>query len=222
MGGKWKSIAAAAAALAASAIAGATATTASAQPTATTPPAVTGSAAYGNTLTCRDGTWSAGAGSFTYQWELADGNVVIGTRPTLKVRAIWVKLGIDCVVSAKDSTGATATATSPPVSVAAATPKLRITRTGVSSTRTVRISGTITPTASLNGSAGSLILYRQTSSGLEQLSFNGRQTHPPRNGKFTITAAGEPAGRNTYVLEYVPSSIGYVPQVTATRKLRVG
>ena len=214
----WKGIAAAVGVLAAS---GLGAATASAQPIAATSPAITGTAAYGQTLTCRNGTWSAGAGSFTYQWQLADGNVVIGSAPTLKVRAIWVGLGIDCVVTATDSTGATATATSAPVSPVAATTTVKITKTSVSSTRKLRISGTISPTASLNGGAGSLILYRQSIYGLVQLSFNGAQTRPGHSGAFTLTASGEPAGTHTYVIQYIPSSIGYGGQALATRKIRI-
>ena len=85
----------------------------------------------------------------------------------------------------------------------------------------MQISGHVSPTKSLAGGAGSLILYRQTRSGLQQLSFNGRQTRPSRkNGAFTLVAASEPTGRFTYVVQYVPSALGYGTELVS-RKVRV-
>jgi hypothetical protein len=195
---------------------------ADATPTASTPPTISGLPTYGSTLTCANGTWSAGAGSFTYQWELADGDVPIGQGATLRVRAIWTSLGIVCAVTGRDTTGS-ATATSAPVTARAATPKITVTqaREVSTATRKVRIAGRISPTASLQGGAGSLILYRLTSAGLQQLSFNGPQTHPDRNGSFSIESTGEPTGTNTYVLQYVPSALGYTTQSVVSRHIRV-
>ena len=190
-------------------------------PTAATPPRISGSGTYGSTLTCNNGTWSAGAGSFTYSWELADGGVQIGSGSTLHVRAVWVGLGIVCTVTAKDSTG-TASATSPPITAAAAVPKIVISRARQTAAHKITIRGHITPARSLNGGAGSLILYRVTTAGLQQLSFNGPQTRPnKKSGDFTLVASSEPVGRHTYIVQYVPSAIGYAPQVTTSRKIRV-
>ena len=195
---------------------------ASATPTASTPPTISGHSTYGSTLTCTNGTWSAGAGSFTYQWELADGDVPIGRGTTLRVRAIWESLGIVCAVTGKDTTGS-ATATSAPVTARAATPTITVTesREVSSATRKVLIAGRISPAASLQGGVGSLILYRLTSAGLQQLSFNGPQTHPRSNGSFSILSTGEPTGTNTYVLQYVPSALGYATQSVVSRRIRV-
>jgi hypothetical protein len=215
----WKAMLAAGAAIAGLAVGAAEA---SAAPTASTPPTISGHAVYDSTLTCTNGTWSAGAGSFTYEWELADGDVVIGHGPTLRVRAIWSSLAIVCSVTGSDTTG-TATATSAPVTAQPATPTITVTTAREVSTadRKVLIAGRITPAASLQGGSGSLILYRLTSSGLRQLSFNGPQTHPRSNGSFSILSTGEPTGTNTYVLQYVPSAAGYTTQTVVSRRIRV-
>jgi hypothetical protein len=217
--GTWKGMLAAGSAIA---VFAAVVAEADATPTASTPPTISGQATYGSTLTCTNGTWSAGAGSFTYRWELADGDVPIGQGATLKVRAIWASLGIVCAVTGKDTTGS-ATATSAPVTARAATAKITVTRAREVSTatRTILIAGRISPAASLQGRAGSLILYRLTSSGLRQLSFNGPQTHPRSNGTFSIVSTGEPTGTNTYVLQYVPSALGYTTQSVVSRRIRV-
>ena len=194
---------------------------ASATPTPVQSPAVTGNAVFGATLTCRNGTWSAGAGSFTYAWQYADGNVPIATGQTLKVTDAMVMLGIDCVVTATDGSGKPASVTSAPVTPQPATPTVKLTRATVSRARTVRIYGTIAPTASLGPTGASLTMLRRTSSGLEQITFTGPQSHPPRNGRFTLTASHEPAGRNTYVIEYAAGAPGYAGQVLTTRTLRV-
>ena len=200
---------------------GLTAASAAAAPTASTPPTIRGKAHFGGTLACKNGTWSSGAGSFAYTWQLADGNVPIATGATLKPRAAWAGMAVVCVVTAKDSSGK-GSATSAPVTVTPAAPKVKIATARQIAAGTITITGHVTPTASLKGGAASLILYRQTRSGLQQLSFNGSQTRPARkNGAFALVAKSEPVGRFTYVLEYVPSAPGYAPQVLATRKIRV-
>lgn len=200
---------------------GVSAVPAAAAPTASSLPTITGTGVYGSTLTCTNGTWSAGAGSFTYTWELADGNVPIGTGPTLRVRAPWVGLGIVCAVGATDTTG-TATATSTSITAMPLIPTIRIISARQTTAGKIAISGTVSPTASLRGGAGSLILYRQTTSGPQQLSFNGRQTRPnAKTGAFTLEASGEPRGRNTYIVQYVPSALGYGMQVTVRRAITV-
>jgi hypothetical protein len=194
---------------------------AAAAPTAATPPSITGSSVYNSTLTCSNGTWSAGAGSFTESWQLADGGVQIGTGSTLRVRAPWVGLAIQCAVTATDPTGS-ATATSPSVTATPQVPTIRITEARQTATGKITIRGTVQPVASLKGGAGSLILYRQTKFGPQQLSFNGGQTRPnQKTGAFTMTASGEPKGRNQYSLQYVPSALGYAPQVTVRRTITV-
>ncbi len=206
---------------AAAAVTGLAPAAASAAPTPIMSPTVTGTAVFGNTLTCRNGTWSAGAGSFSYAWQYADGNVPIAKSQTLKVTDQMVMLGIDCVVTATDSSGAPASITSAPVTPQPATPTVKLARATVTASRKVRIFGTIAPTASFGPGGASLTMYRRTGLGLEQITFTGPQSHPPRNGRFTMTASHEPAGRNTYVIEYDPSALGYVSQVLVTRTVRV-
>ena len=194
---------------------------ASAAPTAATPPSITGASSYGSTLTCNNGTWSAGAGAFTYAWQLTDGNVQIGTGSTLRVRALWVGLGIQCAVTATDTTGSAA-ATSPAVTATPLTPTIKVTEARQVATGKIAIEGKISPVASLNGGAGSLILYRVTKAGPVQLSFNGGQTRPnKKTGAFTMTAGGEPAGKNKYALQYVPSALGYTSPVMIRRTITV-
>jgi hypothetical protein len=214
----WKGIIATVSVLAAGGI---TAASAAAAPTASVPPSVTGKATVGGRLACKNGSWSTGAGSFTFGWQLASGNVPIASGATVKPRVAWVGQAVVCVVTAKDSNG-TGTAVSPPVTIAPAAAKIVISKARQTAAHTIEISGHVTPTASLAGGTGSLILYRQTRSGLQQLSFNGNQTRPSRkNGAFTLIAASEPTGRFTYVVQYVTSAPGYAQQVVATRKIRV-
>jgi hypothetical protein len=217
MTGPWKPTLAAVSALVACGIGAAPA---GASPVASVPPAISGTSAYGQTLTCKNGTWSAGAGSFTYQWQLADGNVAIGSGTTLRLRARWVGLAVVCAVSAKDTTG-TATAVSPPVTVEPASAKVTITKARQTISHTIEVEGRVSPMASLKGGAGSLVLYRQTTAGLQQLSFGGLQTRPAKNGAFRLVAGDQPIARSTYVVQYVPSGEGYPPQVLASRKIRV-
>src|SRR6201996_4914737 len=113
---------------------------ASAAPTAATLPSITGASSYGSTLTCNNGTWSAGAGGFTYAWQLADGNVQIGTGSTLRGRAIWGGLGIQCAVPATDTTGS-ATATSPSVTATALTPTIKVSEARQVATGKIAIKG---------------------------------------------------------------------------------
>ncbi len=194
---------------------------ASAAPTAATVPSITGASSYGSTLTCNNGTWSAGAGGFTYTWQLADANAQIGTGSTLRVRAIWVGLGIQCAVTATDTTGS-ATATSPAVTATALTPTITVTEARQIATGKIAFKGKISPVASLKGGAGSLILYRVTKAGPQQLSFNGGQTRPnQKTGAFTMTATGEPTGKNKYALQYVPSALGYTSPVMIRRTITV-
>jgi hypothetical protein len=194
---------------------------ASAAPTAATLPSITGSSTYGSTLTCNNGTWSAGAGAFTYTWELADGNLQIATGSTLRVRAIWVGLGIQCAVTATDTTGS-ATAASVSVTATPLTPAIKVTEARQIAAGKIAIRGRISPVASLKGGAGSLILYRVTKTGPQQLSFNGGQTRPnQKTGAFTVTATGEPTGKNKYVLQYVPSALGYTSPVMIRRTITV-
>lgn len=216
----WKRSTAALAAVAAAGLA--TAATADAKPTAATPPAISGTPAYRSTLSCANGTWSAGAGSFTYSWQLADGNVQIGTGAKLRVRAVWVGQAIVCTVTATDSSGAT-TAVSPPVTARPAAMKVTISKARQTTSRRIEIEGKVSPTASLNGGAGSLILYRETkNAGLVQLSFGGNQTRPKRsNGSFRLVAGDQPIARSTYVVQYVPSGEGFPAQAIASRKIRV-
>jgi hypothetical protein len=180
-----------------------------AAPTAATPPTISGSAVYGAKLTCNNGTWSAGAGSFTYAWELADGNLVVASGQTVTVKASWVGLGIQCAVTAKDTTG-TASAASSAVTARASTPKISLREARQTSAGKVTFKGKISPIASLRGGSGSLILYRKTTAGPQQLSFNGGQTRPNlKTGAFTLVATGEPRGKHSYIIQYVPSALGY-------------
>ena len=180
-------------------------TASSSPPTASTPPTISGTAAVGGKLTCNNGTWSAGAGSYAYQWEIADTGSVIGTKPAITLGARVSGLAVDCVVSATASRGAPGPARSKEVSADGG----------------LTLTGKITPAGAAKGGLGSLSLYRQSASGPQQLTFDEADTTPATNGSFTLAVTGEPTGRHTYVLQYVPGAAGYVTQVTVTRKYRI-
>jgi sugar lactone lactonase YvrE len=95
--------------------------TADPRPTSTAPPFIEGVAQVGSPLVCQPGTWSTtGPASFTYQWALAGGGPIEGATGTTYVPfAEQAGQMLTCTVSASDDV-ATTTATSAPVTVAAA------------------------------------------------------------------------------------------------------
>jgi hypothetical protein len=87
-----------------------------APPTNTTPPAISGSPAVGQTLSCTPGAWSGVAPKFAYQW-LHDGSPIAGsTGSTYTLTAADAGHTLDCQVTATNSAGS-ATVKSAPIGV---------------------------------------------------------------------------------------------------------
>jgi hypothetical protein len=77
-----------------------------APPAVTANPAVTGTGAVGNTLTCSTGTWTNQPYAYAYQWQR--GATAIGTGASTYVIAAGDSGGsITCVVTATNAAGAT-------------------------------------------------------------------------------------------------------------------
>src|SRR5437762_113832 len=84
-------------------------------PQNTSPPTIGGTAREGNTLTTRNGTWSGGATSFTYQWQRCTSSsscadVDGANARTYGVRTADVGDTLRVAVTAHNSSGSTATA----------------------------------------------------------------------------------------------------------------
>lgn len=88
-------------------------------PVNSAPPAISGTASPGNTVTCSTGTWSDSPTGYAYQWQL-DGNAIGGaTSSTYAVQSGDVSHSLTCRVTATNPTGS-GQATSSPVTVSAA------------------------------------------------------------------------------------------------------
>jgi hypothetical protein len=88
-------------------------------PAVVTQPAVTGTPAVGQTLTCSTGTWSAAPTSYAYQWRRGGAN--IGTNAsTYMIVAADQGYNLDCVVTATNAVGSTAAPPSNAIAIPAA------------------------------------------------------------------------------------------------------
>lgn len=85
-------------------------------PVNSTPPAISGTPAVGEVLTCSQGTWSATSGgsiSYTVRWQ-RDGSPITGaTTPTYTVAAEDAGASLSCVVQASNSGGSRTASSSP-------------------------------------------------------------------------------------------------------------
>jgi hypothetical protein len=75
-------------------------------PTNTTPPAITGTAAVGNVLTCNKGVWSFAA-SYAYQWKRGGTNIAGATSATYTVVTADKTFALTCTVTATNTKGST-------------------------------------------------------------------------------------------------------------------
>jgi hypothetical protein len=92
------------------------------QPHNTGSPAISGTPAIGETLTCSPGTWSGQPSpSFTYQWLLGGAVVAGATASTFSVTTAAPGFSVSCEVTARNSEGVQS-ATSPPLHIPGAAP----------------------------------------------------------------------------------------------------
>lgn len=74
-------------------------------PSNSTPPAITGSAQEGQTLTCSTGTWTNTPTSYAYQWKRAGSNISGATSSTYTVQASDVGQAVKCTITATNGSG---------------------------------------------------------------------------------------------------------------------
>jgi len=75
-------------------------------PTNTVAPAVTGTAAVGQTLSCSTGSWTGSpAPTYTYQWQHGTTNISGKTSSTYLVEAAYIGETLRCIVTATNSAG---------------------------------------------------------------------------------------------------------------------
>jgi hypothetical protein len=168
-------------------------------PVNTVAPAVTGTAAFGSTLTTTNGTWTgAPAPTFTYQWFRSPSTSISGaTSSTYVLVAADVGFGIFCQVTATNSvapSGVTANSntTASVVAIAPGAPTIG-TATATSST-----TATVAYTAPASNGGATITLYTATSS----------------PGGVTGTLAT--AGSGTITVSGLSPSTSYTFTVTAT------
>jgi hypothetical protein len=169
-------------------------------PTPSDPPSIAGKPRYNSLLTCNPGTWSADAQSYSYSWQYSSGSEFATTR-TYRPEAFLVGDEIVCQVTARDASGDSASATSPPVRVGLGRITMKLHAKKVQH-RKVTLRGRVGPAAALRKGGGgrtpTLVAYREEPDALHQLF--GKQTLK-KNGRFRIVAPDEP-GRNTYLVNF--------------------
>jgi hypothetical protein len=142
----------------------------------------------------------------------------LGTQQTLRVPDV-IGYPVSCTVTATDASGATATATSAGVTVAAGLTSVKIKRVHTGPDR-ITITGQVGPRASARskGKKGSVALgIKQGKGGFLELSDSNGYVKP--NGDFTISA--DTSGRARYAILYYPASNLYQQLTVQTRSLRV-
>jgi hypothetical protein len=166
-------------------------------PTPSSPPSISGYPGYQSKLTCKPGTWSADAHSFTYEWLYASNSSPIAATQTYRPDASKVGYDIVCRVTATDAAGDPAVATSAPVRITQGRTTLKLNVRKVQHKK-ITITGRIGPRAAVKGA--SIVAYRIESDGLHQLF--GKETLKP-GGKFKIVAPDIP-GRHKYKVNFNP------------------
>ncbi len=174
-----------------------------AAPTATAPPTISGTPAWGSTLTCNNGTWSADATGFEYAWAYSGGGTVVATGQTWKVNAA-LSNRVVCTVTARDGAGQAATATSAPVVIGPGVTELSLIAEKTQRKKAVVITGKVGP-----GDANvdpkrrtSVTVYRDNGASLTQLTFS---LLAKPDGTFRARFADSKGGRATYQVQVTPA-----------------
>ena len=173
------------------------------QPVSATAPAVTGTAAQGQTLTASTGNWSPAATSYAYQWERAAGTTTRWSPISGATAATYVPVGADLgqrlrvLVTANDARGPGAASSSAVGPVSAGAP---VSTAAPGVTGTPRVGQTLTATSGTWNPAAASYAYewqRSTDGGTTWASITG-------------------ATATTYVLGTADSGAKVRVQVTAT------
>lgn len=157
-------------------------------------PAITGTAAVNQTLSCSTGTWNGSPTSYTYQWQRSGTNINGATSSSYVLVSADVNTAISCVVTATNAGGAVSSTSNPTANVIPSVPSAPTigTATGVTGTS---VSVTFTPPTNNGGSA--ITSYTVTSS----------------PGNITATVA---AGLSSVVVTGLTTNQAYTFTVTAT------
>ncbi|MCU1458214.1 MAG: hypothetical protein JWL73_2306 [Actinomycetia bacterium] len=164
-----------------------------AAPTNTAPPAISGTAQVGNTLTASTGTWTGSPTSFSYQWSRCNGSCTAVANPGASYALTGADQGSTIVVAvtATNGTGPSSPASSTPTAVVAA------------------------------ASANVVIGAGQSATNLPtENKFTGAQNPPyiccwNQQGQFVTFTFNTAAGPSTFVLRYA-AALGQ-----ATRKIEL-
>jgi len=188
-------------------------------------PQITGTPDYNSLLTCQHGTWAGNPVKFSYSWTTDVESSALGTQQTLRVPDV-IGYPVTCTVTATDASGATASASSPGVTIAQGltTDKLkRVTiKPGV-----ITIAGQVGPGAAtrFNGMKGMVALGIKQGKGfllLEDSSASAGNGNVKPNGDFKISANEDlPTVRTRYAILFYPASSRYQQLTVQTRPERV-
>jgi hypothetical protein len=166
-------------------------------PTSSGPPSISGYPGYMSKLTCKQGSWSADAQSFSYEWLYDPTGPVVATTQTYRPDASKVGHRIACRVTATDGAGEQAAATSPSVLIGRGRTTMTLRAKKVQHKK-VTLSGKVGPRAAVVGA--SVVAYRVEPIGLVQLF--GKTTLKP-NGNYKIVAPDIP-GKHRYKVNFNP------------------
>ena len=184
------------------------------QPASTSPPAIKGYPGYNSVLTCDPGGWT-GAQQLDYEWLYAGNNPnVFATGPKYRVEASRVGYDIACRVTATDSGGAQASATSPSVRTGPGRTTIVLKAKKVQHGK-VKLTGKVGPRAAVEGAG--VVAYRVESHTLFQLF--GKTVLRP-SGRFRIVAPDKP-GKNKYKVNFNPAEPSLWQFAHATVKVRL-
>jgi hypothetical protein len=131
-------------------------------PANTVAPVVSGTATFGQTLSCTTGTWSGiPTPTYTYQWQRASSNIGGATSSTYVLVAADVGNTIRCVVTATNVVGSTSANSNSTATVAATVPGAPTIGTA---TATGSTTATVAYTAPASNGGATITLYTATSS----------------------------------------------------------
>ena len=178
-----------------------------AAPSSTSAPVVEGTPGWGQTLTCRNGTWSADAVAFEYQWVRSGSNTLLASGQTWKVNDAQ-GYSIRCQVIARDAAGATTTAQSPAVTIGDGIMEIATAFKKKQNRKKMVVKGSVTPLEAHQDSSGektSVTIYRKRGTAFVQLTF---QQYVKADGTFRLRFESK-KGKHTYLVQVSPANSRY-------------